>query len=107
MVADWEVLSKSEVRGSVGIADKQKTKSRNETIKCSPSRNNLPIQGLLLRLFCNFAVGLRQLHPKTYEKKKKRYAYLEVGNVGNSRLFREKKRNGFSRYSVGCYYHTL
>ena len=29
--------------------------------------------------------------------KKKRYAYLEVGNVGNSRLFREKKRNGFSR----------
>ena len=39
--------------------------------------------------------------------KKKRYAYLEVGNVGNSRLFREKKRNGFSRYSVGCYYHIL
>lgn len=25
---------------------------------------------------------------QTYEKK--RYAYLEVGNVGNSRLFREK-----------------
>ena len=34
---------------------------------------------------------------KTYEKKKKRYAYLGVGNVGNSRLFRETKRNGFSR----------
>ncbi|MBR3884350.1 MAG: hypothetical protein IKJ31_06280 [Bacteroidaceae bacterium] len=44
MVADWEVLSKSEVRGSVGIADKQNTKSRNETIKCSPSRNNLPVE---------------------------------------------------------------
>ena len=34
MVADWEILSKSEVSGSVGIADKQNTKSRNETIKC-------------------------------------------------------------------------
>ena len=40
MVADWEILSKSEVSGNVGIADKQKPKSRNETIKCSPSRNN-------------------------------------------------------------------
>lgn len=36
-----------------------------------------------------------------------RYAYLEVGNVGNSRLFRGKSVIGFSRYSVGCYYHTL
>lgn len=42
---------------------------------------------------------------QTYEKK--RYAYLEVGNVGNSRLFRGKSVIGFSRYSVGCYYHTL
>ncbi len=33
MVADWEILSKSEVRGSVGTADKQNTKSKNETIK--------------------------------------------------------------------------
>ncbi len=57
MVADWEILLKSEVRGSVGIADKQKTKSRTETIKCSSSRNNLPLQGSLLRLFCKFAVG--------------------------------------------------
>ena len=40
MVADWEILLKSEVRESFGIADKQNTKSRNETIKCSPSRNN-------------------------------------------------------------------
>jgi len=56
--------------------------------------------------FTNFVVGLRQLYPR-HLKKKKRYAYLEVGNVGNSRLFREKKCNGFSRYSVGCYYHIL
>ena len=34
MVADWKILLKSEVRGSIGIADKQNTKSRNETIKC-------------------------------------------------------------------------
>ena len=57
MVADWEILLKSEVRESVGITDKQKPKSRAETLKCSSSRNNLPVQGLLLRLFCNFAVG--------------------------------------------------
>ena len=37
MVADWEILLKSEVRGSVGIADKQNTKSRNETIKFTKS----------------------------------------------------------------------
>ena len=51
MVADWEILSKSEVSGSVGIADKQKTKSRDETLKCSSSRNNLSVQGSFLRLF--------------------------------------------------------
>ena len=56
MVADWEILSRSKVRGSVGIVDKQKPKSRAETIKCSSSRNNLPLQGSLLRLFCKFAV---------------------------------------------------
>ena len=32
MVADWEILSKSEVHGSVGTADRQKTKSRIETV---------------------------------------------------------------------------
>jgi len=29
---------------------------------------------------------------------------FEVGNVGNSRLFRGKSVIGFSRYSVGCYH---
>ena len=57
MVADWEVLSKSEVRGRVGVADKQKPKSWAETLKCSSSRNNLLVQGSLLRLFCKFAVS--------------------------------------------------
>ena len=51
MVTDWEILSKSEVRGSVGITHKQKTKSRIETIKRILGRNNLPIVCLLLRLF--------------------------------------------------------
>jgi len=32
MVADWEILSKSEVRGSLRITDKQKTKSTVETV---------------------------------------------------------------------------
>ena len=32
MVADWEILSNSEVRGSVGITDKQKPKSRVEIV---------------------------------------------------------------------------
>ena len=45
------------VYGSIRIADKQTTKSRVETLKCITSRNNLPIQGLLFRLFCKFAVG--------------------------------------------------
>lgn len=55
--------------------------------------------------FHYLCAGLRKLFPR--HKRKKRYAYLEVGNVGNSRLFRGKSVIGFSRYSVGCYYHTL
>ena len=34
----------------------QKNLQRVETIKCTTSRNNLPIQGLLLRLLCNFTI---------------------------------------------------
>ena len=35
MVADWEILSKSEVYGSIGTTDKQnKSKSRVEALKC-------------------------------------------------------------------------
>ena len=41
---------------------------------------------LLLRLFCNFEVGLGELHPKTYEKKKKRYVYLVLENVENFQI---------------------
>ena len=33
MVADWEILSNKGCRGSDRIADKQKTKSRDETLK--------------------------------------------------------------------------
>jgi len=54
---------------------------------------------MIYTFLCTFAFGLRQLFPRHIRKRKKRYAYLEVGNVGNSRLFRGK--------SVGCYYHTL
>lgn len=58
--------------------------------------------------FHYLCAGLRKLFPRHIRKeRKKRYAYLEVGNVGNSRLFRGKSVIGFSRYSVGCYYHTL
>ena len=57
------------------------------------------------RSFSLFLLGIEETLSKHIEKK--RYAYLEVGNVGNSRLFRGKSVIGFSRYSVGCYYHTL
>ena len=60
---------------------------------------------MIYTFLCTFAFGLRQLFPRHIRKRKKRYAYLEVGNVGNSRLFRGKSVIGFSRYSVGCYYH--
>ena len=62
---------------------------------------------MIYTFLCTFAFGLRQLFPRHIRKRKKRHAYLEVGNVGNSRLFRGKSVIGFSRYSVGCYYHTL
>ena len=45
---------------------------------------------MIYTFLCTFAFGLRQLFPRHIRKRKKRYAYLEVGNVGNSRLFREK-----------------
>ena len=60
---------------------------------------------MIYTFLCTFAFGLRQLFPRHIRKRKKRYAYLEVGNVGNSRLFRGKSVIGFSRYSVGCYYY--
>ena len=40
------------------------------------------------RSFSLFLLGIEETLSKHIEKK--RYAYLEVGNVGNSRLFREK-----------------
>ena len=51
----------------------------------------------VIATFLYFCSWIEATLSKTYEKKKKRYAYLGVGNVGNSRLFRETKRNGFSR----------
>ena len=35
------------------------------------------------RIFYTFVFGLGQPFSKTYEKKKKRYAYLVLENVGN------------------------
>ena len=31
---------------------------------------------------------------------------LILGNVGNSQCISQEQRNGFSRFSVGCYYHS-
>ncbi len=42
------------------------------------------------RFLRNFAFEWGKLRSRHIRNKKKRYAYLEVGNVGNSRLFREK-----------------
>lgn len=36
--------------------------------------------------FLYFCSGLGQPFPKTYEKKKKRYAYLVLENVGNFQI---------------------
>ena len=47
-----------------------------------PNRNNLPVKGLLLRFFSTFVGELRQLNSR-HKKKKKRYAYLVLENVGN------------------------
>ena len=50
-----------------------------------PNRNNSPIKGLLLRFFSTFVGELRQLGSR-HKKKKKRYAYLVLENVGNFQL---------------------
>lgn len=50
-------------------------------------RKNRKQDAEVLRFFITFVLD-RGNSFRTYEKK--RYAYLEVGNVGNSRLFREK-----------------
>lgn len=50
------------------------------------ANNSYPELALLLRLFTNFAVGLRITLSETFEKKKRRYAYLVLENVGNFQL---------------------
>ena len=47
-----------------------------------PNHNNLPVKDLLLRFFSTFVGELRQLNSR-HKKKKKRYAYLVLENVGN------------------------
>ena len=41
------------------------------------------------RIFYTFVFGLGQPFSKTYEKKKKRYAYLVVENVGNFQMSKD------------------
>ena len=57
--------------------------------------------------FHYLCAGLRKLFPRHIRKERSVMLISKVGNVGNSRLFRGKSVIGFSRYSVGCYYHTL
>lgn len=58
----------------------------------------------LLRLFCNFVIGLRKLFPRHKKTKKKRYAHQVFGNVGN---FQIAYSDGIVvlTLSVGCYYY--
>lgn len=44
----------------------------------------------MIYTFMYLCIWIEQLFPRHIRKRKKRYAYLEVGNVGNSRLFRGK-----------------
>ena len=53
-----------------------------------------------------FAFGLSKLSPRYIENKEA----LCLSRSREGRKFKtiqREKRNGFSRYSVGCYYHTL
>ena len=43
----------------------------------------------VLKNFCNFVADLVKTISRHIRNDKKRYAYLIVGNVGNSRLIRE------------------
>lgn len=61
-------------------------KIENKNYKCTSALNKFPVDYFFLRFFCNFAVGLGLLCPKTYEKKKKRYAHQVFGNVGNFQI---------------------
>lgn len=56
--------------------------------------------------FSTFAFGLSKLSPRHIEKKEA----LCLSRSRERRKFKtiqREKRSGFSRYSVGCYYHTL